>query len=266
MTSSNTGLLAAELRTKFPPERGVGHGRDQRWERPSSRVGTDGYRSVVLKHLKEFGWIARGTREKLEAGVAQCERQLAETDNAILQKVYREDLAEAQHNLEAFDPSQIRWWIYGEKGQFGKQELTIEEYEALVAEAQTSPYELAEREGSKWWFFRDRFYKADADLSPEDVIALALEAENRKRLKLDKAHALQAMRQTLDSKARRQSIPQDVKLLVWQRDGGRCAECGSQDNLEYDHIIPLALGGSNTDRNLQLLCESCNRRKGPTLG
>ena len=58
---------------------------------------------------------------------------------------------------------------------------------------------------------------------------------------------------------KRQPIPDDVKMFVWQRDGGRCVQCGSQENLEYDHIIPVSKGGSNTARNIQLLCEKCNR-------
>jgi len=35
--------------------------------------------------------------------------------------------------------------------------------------------------------------------------------------------------------------------------------------MEYDHIIPISKGGGNTDRNLQLLCEICNRKKGSTI-
>lgn len=50
----------------------------------------------------------------------------------------------------------------------------------------------------------------------------------------------------------RASIPKKVKQEVWQRDGGKCAECGSQEYLEYDHIIPVSKGGSNTARNIQL--------------
>ncbi len=59
----------------------------------------------------------------------------------------------------------------------------------------------------------------------------------------------------------RHSIPKKVKQEVWQRDGGKCVECSSKENLEYDHIIPISKGGSNTARNIQLLCESCNRKK-----
>jgi 5-methylcytosine-specific restriction endonuclease McrA len=67
------------------------------------------------------------------------------------------------------------------------------------------------------------------------------------------------------SSKERQPIPDDVKMFVWQRDGGRCVKCGSQENLEYDHIIPVSKGGSNTARNIQLLCEKCNRTKGAKI-
>ncbi|MBN1139724.1 MAG: HNH endonuclease [Anaerolineae bacterium] len=63
----------------------------------------------------------------------------------------------------------------------------------------------------------------------------------------------------------RSPIPDEVKMFVWRRDGGCCVKCGSRENLEFDHIIPLAMGGSNTARNLQLLCEKCNRSKGAGL-
>lgn len=59
----------------------------------------------------------------------------------------------------------------------------------------------------------------------------------------------------------RTSIPSEVRREVWRRDGGRCVRCGSRERLEYDHIIPVARGGSNTARNVELLCEACNRRK-----
>ena len=68
------------------------------------------------------------------------------------------------------------------------------------------------------------------------------------------------------ARPRRETIPKSVKMYVWQRDGGRCVECGSNEKLEYDHIIPFSKGGSNTDRNLQLLCERCNRFKGAKIG
>jgi hypothetical protein len=60
---------------------------------------------------------------------------------------------------------------------------------------------------------------------------------------------------------RRRAIPESVRHEVWRRDEGRCVDCESREDLEFDHIIPLSKGGSNTARNLELRCESCNKRK-----
>jgi hypothetical protein len=59
----------------------------------------------------------------------------------------------------------------------------------------------------------------------------------------------------------REPIPEDVKFIVWRRDLGKCVKCGSNKKLEFDHIIPISEGGSNSERNIQLLCERCNREK-----
>jgi 5-methylcytosine-specific restriction endonuclease McrA len=52
------------------------------------------------------------------------------------------------------------------------------------------------------------------------------------------------------------------KLYKYQQ--GKCACC--KEDLKkvkphMDHIMPLALGGSNTDNNIQLLCSTCNHKK-----
>lgn len=51
------------------------------------------------------------------------------------------------------------------------------------------------------------------------------------------------------------------RLYELQR--GRCACCGESLKSGYhiDHILPLALGGTNTDDNIQLLTPSCNLKK-----
>lgn len=60
-------------------------------------------------------------------------------------------------------------------------------------------------------------------------------------------------------------IPRDVRQRIWQRYNGHCAECGASDYLEFDHIVPVAKGGSNSENNVQLLCRRCNLRKSDNI-
>lgn len=52
------------------------------------------------------------------------------------------------------------------------------------------------------------------------------------------------------------------KLFVLQK--GKCAFCkkGLGNDINLDHIMPLALGGNHEDSNIQLLHSSCNYKKG----
>jgi hypothetical protein len=60
------------------------------------------------------------------------------------------------------------------------------------------------------------------------------------------------------------AVPPQVWELVMTRDGRRCQLCEATDDLTIDHkIIPYSEGGSSKDPdNLQVLCRSCNSRKG----
>ena len=69
-----------------------------------------------------------------------------------------------------------------------------------------------------------------------------------------------------ETEIRSRHIEQSIKDDVWNRDNGKCVECGSNEKLEFDHIIPFSKGSSNTYRNIQLLCEPCNRTKSDKIG
>jgi hypothetical protein len=57
-------------------------------------------------------------------------------------------------------------------------------------------------------------------------------------------------------------IPTSVKLEVWKRDKGKCTQCGSTDNLHFDHILPYSKGGTSLkSQNIQLLCVRHNLQK-----
>ena len=60
------------------------------------------------------------------------------------------------------------------------------------------------------------------------------------------------------------AVPGSVRFEVLKRSGGRCELCGasSRDNqIDVDHIVPRAKGGSNDISNLQALCRTCNAQK-----
>ena len=57
-------------------------------------------------------------------------------------------------------------------------------------------------------------------------------------------------------------IPKSVRQRVLIRDRYRCVKCSSQKDLQFDHIVAVANGGSNEEDNVQLLCKRCNLRKG----
>lgn len=55
----------------------------------------------------------------------------------------------------------------------------------------------------------------------------------------------------------------DVAKALFVKQRGKCACCGKSlgDGYHLDHIMPLFLGGTNTDDNMQLLTPSCNMQK-----
>lgn len=73
------------------------------------------------------------------------------------------------------------------------------------------------------------------------------------------------------------TVPRGVRAVILERDGYRCVFCGwgpgdpvpvNADGrelyrgLEIDHIRPRSKGGPDEEVNFQVLCTSCNSRKG----
>jgi hypothetical protein len=126
---------------------------------------------------------------------------------------------------------------------------------------------LDETRGRAWWLFRGVCYYEDEGLSAVEVKALVQERESQRRRRLQRAVALMQQAEPVSEAPVRDVLPGALKRFVWQRDGGRCVACGARERLEFDHIIPVSLGGANSARNVQLLCQDCNRHKsgGPRL-
>jgi hypothetical protein len=75
---------------------------------------------------------------------------------------------------------------------------------------------------------------------------------------------------TETSKPRRQGrfIPFETRMRVVRRDNYTCQHCGKHlkdDEVEFDHIIPVSRGGSSDESNIRLTCFDCNREKSDSI-
>ena len=60
------------------------------------------------------------------------------------------------------------------------------------------------------------------------------------------------------------NIPRHIMMRVVRRDNNQCQICGKilKDNeIEFDHIIPISKGGSSEENNIRVTCLDCNRNK-----
>lgn len=162
-----------------------------------------------------------------------------------------------------------RRWVFRTGSLESDAALTSRALRRLLAEQQSRPVAVLTDGARTWWMAQGAVVSAKAELTAGDVAALLGERAEREARRLERAHALQARSASAaasqPSPDGRRSIPRDVRLAVWERDGGRCTECGTDFDLQYDHVIPVALGGATTAENLQLLCGPCNRRKGAAI-
>jgi len=129
--------------------------------------------------------------------------------------------------------------------------------ESAVKESEIEPVKFSNR----IWWFKGFVYFAEGHHVDEQIRLLILEDFDKERRRFEKLKTKFDEIQTVDSDSKRHRIPEKVRIEVWRRDGGKCARCESRVNLEYDHIVPISKGGSNTARNIELLCEKHNRSK-----
>ncbi len=71
--------------------------------------------------------------------------------------------------------------------------------------------------------------------------------------------ALEKVKKVEKKEGTKKSIPKVVKFEVLNRQNHQCAMCGKFLRiLEFDHIVPVALGGASDMSNLQALCPNCH--------
>jgi HNH endonuclease len=138
--------------------------------------------------------------------------------------------------------------------------------------AQWEAGEQARIASHRFWIFRGKLVEVDGwESAGRDEIVTRVKHKVLKEEKLLKRlereiELMRVLEEGSESLRRaRERIPLAVRTFVFLRDGGRCRNCGSTENIQYDHIIPVARGGGNTEDNIEILCQICNQQKGATV-
>ena len=74
----------------------------------------------------------------------------------------------------------------------------------------------------------------------------------------------EACTETTTERRRGRYIPFSVKMRVVRRDNHTCQHCSkhlADNEVEFDHKIPISKGGSSDEHNIRLTCFNCNREK-----
>lgn len=169
-------------------------------------------------------------------------------------------------NHEKVNADSRRWNAENRERAAENKRLWIKENRDRVTAVHRAWYQANREHKSAWakdWYGRTRASRL--------AYAAMYMAANKERLRQqrmanpDQVRAANARRRARKLAAGGRYTASDVHILKL-RQKNRCAHAWCRVDLlrggyEIDHIMPLARGGSNWPRNLQLLCMPCNRSK-----
>ena len=135
---------------------------------------------------------------------------------------------------------------------------------ARLASAQVDrPVLVANREGRHWWWYLDRFWWDDEGLSARNVATLVLRSDLQRQHQANELARVRASVLGHEPPPLREAeeVSPIVRFAVWCRDRGRCVDCRSTEDLEYEQIVPFSKGGLRWIANVELRCAACRDRR-----
>lgn len=177
---------------------------------------------------------------------------------------YQAQLAECAKRREA-----ERAAIQGRKK--ARRERWLQRLAAEAGAAALKREQRALKEDKKQALQRLKTMRVTANIRLNELLARDVAERNKARAasrsflakerKLRKRAKERIMRRDMEKFGR---LSKGIVARLYRLQGGRCMYCPAElsEAFNVDHYIPLALGGKNEDGNVQLLCPSCNRRKG----
>jgi hypothetical protein len=193
----------------------------------------------------------------IQAGVDNYARQVAKVDNTSLAS--RSWAASFQRFKVTFDPAKVE--VDRLQDQLESLLMTTRSFmERLGAEAIPLKVEPDDSDDRRYALNRGSVWSCVRDLEAGQWKLLV-----DRVIKSGDAELATALAEETGTSQTRERLSAEVRRAVWVRDQGKCARCGNRERLEFDHIVPVSRGGSNTERNVELLCEVCNRAKSDSI-
>ena len=116
----------------------------------------------------------------------------------------------------------------------------------------------------------EKYRKDNGNFSDEEIIQQLFQLMDLKKTNTDKEKTNGSKIKTIKTTSVKNSryIPTSVKLTIKNRAENCCeyisplnhSRCIEKRNLEFDHIQPFAKGGTNSIKNIRLLCKTHNQR------
>lgn len=206
---------------------------------------------VASKAFDQVALALRGASSQTSRG---RERSLLREQRIIRKhlEARREELAVCQQKLDQLRaeaksdlgraPATFR--LHSAEHSLG---LTERQFARLSRAQLTEPVLVTKAGGLRWWWYRDRFWWGDENVSARDIEKRVLRSNVYRKLPADpRAEA---------------SLSDSTRLAVWSRDRGRCVDCGSSEDLHFDEIVHGSGASIDSARNVELRCHACRGRR-----
>ncbi|NCA91597.1 MAG: HNH endonuclease, partial [Gammaproteobacteria bacterium] len=146
----------------------------------------------------------------------------------------------------------VRDWRRFKRGPL-KHDAHVKAWRLYVSEAKT-------RESAGWWA---RKLKAEGRPWKNPHFSDAMQYKIQYRMDLE-FRLKEINRQTWRKKILKAREDGTVNFWVLLRERKTCPYCGTKitkENAVGDHMIPIKLGGANSNHNMTICCRTCNQRK-----
>ena len=222
---------------------------------------------LVEKHINEFN-VKNSSPDGRTTRCRQCSKKAAELYRKqnkeklkSAQKIYREQNKDKLKERKKVDYCKRRDHIKTKNAEWYEKnkDIVSEKYKKRYAEnsdvikERVKKYRLANPDKIK----EDQIKHREKNKDKAKLYSATWRKKNKTVIKMYRRNR----RALVKSSSGKLSLGLAEKLYKLQK--GKCACCNLPlgDDYHMDHIMPLALGGKNTDDNIQLLRARCNLQK-----